>query len=561
MKQVKKTQTNVTYLRLSISLLLVALVSININKAQAQVYPASDQSNTGGWILNENLSDEFNGTQLDKTKWWILGENGDYRSKWKGRAPGQFAAHNVRVENGDLILSSKWEPDFSFANEKNSGVYYGGTASSADKSKPVTQACIMSEGFFRYGYMEIRCKAADAPVTSSFWTTGYHSEIDMTENYGKRPIGNPKNKPESLEKKYRTNLISWDPDKGPDYKPWKVEDELEVRVASDYYVYGFEWDKDYIKTYFNGELIRSATRQELEANDQWRHQYPQELWLDSEVFEWYGLPAQADLANPAEYKIDYVRIWQKQITPPGFNALGFEGPFYFQGRSINWWAPSSAPWRMKDEKAASGDFSLRFKQNGNFTGDYSIFSPFGSLNLPSGNNEINFKVWIDPGTSASKIDFVLYNPWTKITVDLTNVEKGKWVGLSKEFTRNSASDLSLTAGDRVQITLSSTNISSSEALLFIDDISFKNNNITSAKWIESIDFSVYPNPASHVITVSSNETGLVHIYNNLGALVKTVEKNSDVERINVSELKAGIYFVKLTSVNHAETRKVVISSL
>jgi len=152
----------------------------------------------------------------------------------------------------------------------------------------------------------------------------------MTENYGKRPIGNPQNKPESLELKMRTNIINWDPDRAADHQNWKVEDVLDVRVASDYFVYGFEWDKDYIKTYFNGELIRHATRQELEANDQWRHQYPQELWLDSEVFEWYGLPAQADLASPAEYKIYYVRILQKAITEPDFDALGFEGPFYFQ---------------------------------------------------------------------------------------------------------------------------------------------------------------------------------------------------------------------------------------
>ena len=56
--------------------------------------------------------------------------------------------------------------------------------------------------------------------------------------------------------------------------------------------------------------------------------YPQELWLDTEVFSWYGLPEMADLINAAEFKIDYVRIWQKEISNPNYNALGFEGPFY-----------------------------------------------------------------------------------------------------------------------------------------------------------------------------------------------------------------------------------------
>jgi len=509
--------------------------------------------------LNESLSDEFNGTELNKNKWWILGENGDYRNKWKGRAPGQFAAHNVRVENGDLILSSKWEPDFSFANEKNNGVYYGGTSTSADNSKPITQACVMSESFFRYGYMEIRCKAADAPVTSSFWTTGYHSEIDMTENFGKRPIGNPKNKPEILERKLRTNLISWDPDKSPNHKNWKVEDVLDVRVASDYFVYGFEWDKDYIKTFFNGQLIRYVTRQELEVNDQWRHQYPQELWIDSEVFEWYGLPSQADLAAPAEYKIDYVRIWQKQLAGPSFDALGFEGPFYFQGRSQNWWASVSSYWRMKDEKAAVGDFSLRFKHSGSFSGNYSVYSPYGSVNLPGGNNEISFKVWIDSNTAVNKVDFILNKPWTKITVDLSNVEKGKWVEVSQSFSRNTASDLNLQDGDRLQITLSANEITGSDALLYIDDISFKNSIVTSVKTIENVKFSVYPNPAQNVLTINSKAKGMVHIYNNMGVLVKTIEKKSNSERINIAELNAGIYFINIVSANGSQTKKVIIS--
>nr|WP_319273215.1 T9SS type A sorting domain-containing protein [uncultured Draconibacterium sp.] len=538
---------------------IFVLIVLNSSQTTAQVYPVSDQENNGGWILNESISDEFNGTELDKTKWWILGENDDYRNKWKGRAPGQFVAHNVRVENGDLILSSKWEPEFVFANEKNNGVYYGGTETSADNSLPITQACVMSETFFRYGYMEIRCKAADAPVTSSFWTTGYHSEIDMTENYGKRPIANPNNKPLSLEKKYRTNMISWDPDKAPDHKNWKVEDVLDVRVASDYFVYGFEWDKDYIKTYFNGELIRYATREELEANDQWRHQYPQELWLDSEVFSWYGLPAQEDLATSAEYKIDYVRIWQKEINGPDFDALGFEGPFYYQGRSRPWWSSAASSWRIKDEKPASGDFSLRFQKSGSFSGTYSVSAPFGSSDLPKGNNSISFKIWIDPGTTVNKIDFVLNNPWIKITADLSDVEKGKWIELTESFSRDAASDLSLSSGDRMQINLNASDITGSEALLYIDDIVFENDNVTSIVEPKSTDISIYPNPANDILTINAKEEGRIRIFNCTGKLVKLVEKSSFSEQINISELKTGVYFVSVLSDNRNVTQKVLIT--
>ncbi|GJM64287.1 family 16 glycosylhydrolase [Persicobacter diffluens] len=456
---------------------LWAILSLCKLETFGQHVPLSDPENNANWILNENLSDEFNGEELDKTKWWILGENNDYRSKWKGRAPGQFAPHNVKVENGELVLISRWDPDFNYDHSKNNDVYYGGTKEAADKSWPITQACIMSESFFRYGYMEIRCKAADAPVTAAFWTTGYQSEIDMIENFGKLPIGNPEKKPETLERKYRTNLISWDPDKSKDHKNYKVEDVLEQRVADDYFVYGFEWDKNYIKTYFNGKLVRHATREELEAKNQWKYDVPQELWLNSEVFSWYGLPTEKDLAQPAAFKVDYVRIWQKEITGPEFAALDFEGPFHYQGRSTNWWAPKNSWWRMKNEKAASGEMSLRFKPEAPFKGAYSAFSPYGAIDLPAGDNEVKFKIWIDPETKIKEMNLILNAPFTKIPVNLSKIKKGEWVEVSRTFKHPRASVTGLDKNaDRLQIMIPADQIKSREALLYIDDISFGKMN-------------------------------------------------------------------------------------
>lgn len=528
-----------------------------VTQLKAQNYPMSDPSNTGAWILNEHISDEFNGNNLDKSKWWILGENGDYRSKWKGRAPGQFVPHNVRVENGELILSSKWEPSFVFANEKHDGTFYGGSTIAADKSKPITQACIMSEKYFRYGYMEIRCKGADAPVTSAFWTTGYHSEIDMIENYGKRPIGNPQNKTEDLERRLRTNMINWDPDISTSHQNWKVEDVMSVRLAADYHVFGFEWDKDYIKTYFNGKLVRYATRQELESKDQWRHHHPMEIWIDNEVFSWYGLPSQADLTIPAEFKVDYVRIWQKQLEGPNFNALGFEGPFYFQGRSVQWWAASSTPWRISNEKAASSEFSLRYKQTATMTGNQSIFSPFGSSNLNSGNNELKFKIWIDPNTTISSLDFTLNNPWVKHTFSLTGVEKGKWVEVSKTFSRSAISNTSLTNGDRIQITVNPANITGTNALFYIDDISF--GNTTGLVKNKTFEFSVVQNKPAKTIEVQSLENGEINIFNSLGAKVKSQMKHSDKELVYLNNLSSGVYFISLNTKKGNQTQKIVLN--
>ncbi|MGA9637870.1 T9SS type A sorting domain-containing protein [Flavobacterium sp.] len=537
------------------SSLLIVLLTCNLILVQAQDYPVSDPTNAGGWIANNYLSDEFNGTTLDKTKWWILGEDGDYRSKWKGRAPGQFAPNNVRVENGDLILSTKWEPSFTFLNEKQDGTFYGGTATAADKSMPITQACILSERFFKYGYMEVRCKLADAPVTGAFWTTGYHSEIDMVENYGKRPIGNPKNQNADLEKKYRTNIINWDPET-TSTSNWKKETVLAERVASDYFVYGFEWDKDYVKIYFNGTLIRQATRQELETADQWRLFYPQEVWLDTEVFSWYGLPAMADLNTPAEFKIDYVRIWQKEITPPNFDALGFEGPFNFQGRSSNWYSAGTVNWRMKNDKAATGDLSLRFKNTGTLSGNYTMYSPYGAINLPTGSNEIKMKVWIDPSITVNKIRVILNNPFANIDLNISGVEKGKWVEVSKTFSRASASNLSLTNGDRIAVQLQSGDVTGSNILLYVDDISFKfdNSKVLDIPKVTEHSFQIFPNPTKENLTIVSPDNGKIKIYNSLGTIVKKVEKTSESQTFSVSDLAKGIYFMTLTNANSVTTK-------
>ncbi|NLR94697.1 family 16 glycosylhydrolase [Flammeovirga agarivorans] len=567
-------------------ILLFTLLLLNvILPVFSQINPVSDPENTQKWILNKWISDEFNGTELNKTKWWILGENNDYRSKWKGRAPGQFASHNVKVSDGQLKLTSQWDPTFNFANETNDGCYYGGTKTAADLSKPITQACIMSETFFKYGYMEIKCKIADAPVTSAFWTTGYHSEIDMVENYGKRPIGNPEETPEELEYKYRTNLISWDPDRAEDHEEWKIENVMNSRLADDFHIYGFEWDKNYMKIYFDGHLIKTATKEELLKKDQWKYDYPQEMWLDSEVFEWYGLPNQEDLSSPAEFIIDYVRVWQKEEPQSFFDALSFEGPFYFSGRSVNWWSSQASNWRMKDDKARTGDFSLRYQGNAPFTGNYSTFSPYGSLDLPEGANTLSFYIWIDESTEINTIDFVLSKPYKEINVDLSSIKKGQWVEVNTSFERNDKSDTNIINGDRIQIKIQAESIESTEALFFFDDISFENSNESDVspeypfpddEYTEQeypkdeeekpthsdqplkIDWGMYPNPSSSIINVYSNSNGSLKIINAVGVELMDIAKQKEEISIALDDLRHGLYYVVFESKGLLDTKKLVI---
>lgn len=69
-----------------------------------QLFPASDPANAGGWVLNKDMSGEFEGRELDAAKWLVQGTNDEYQSGFIGRAPSQFSTKNVRVEDGKLKI-------------------------------------------------------------------------------------------------------------------------------------------------------------------------------------------------------------------------------------------------------------------------------------------------------------------------------------------------------------------------------------------------------------------------------------------------------------------------
>lgn len=266
-----------------------------------RILPASDPSGTGGWILNEEVSDEFEGATLDTTKWWVEGTSGTYKH-WKGRAPSQFSPHNVRVEDGKLHITTRWEPDFEFSKEVK--------AEYRSPYEKYTTAAVIGKKLFHYGYLEIRCKAADAAITSSFWTTGKHSELDVFEFVGKSKRNNSKKI--DKDRKFPFATHDWSSGKG-DANVWKDSVQLDWRVADEFHTYGCDWSPDGLKFYADGKLVKAITREEM--GKAWVLTNPLKIWVDSETFYWEGFPDEEDL--PVDFEIEYIRVWQKEGTPPG----------------------------------------------------------------------------------------------------------------------------------------------------------------------------------------------------------------------------------------------------
>ena len=265
---------------------------------QPAFLPESDKENSGDWNLNLEISDEFEQASLDEDKWLIQGKNNEYKSNFIGRAPAQFSTDNVRLENGKLKLETRWDPDFPFSDKVDE--YANGDTY---KFENMTTAAVISKKFFRFGYMEIKCKAADASVTSSFWTTGQNSELDVFEF-----MGAPKQEwKKHLEKEYKFTMHDWAPGQGGK-STWSYKHELDWRVADDFHVYGCEWDAENLKFFADGELVKSVTKTEL--GDDWVLNNPLWVWVDSETFPWHGIPVEEDL--PVDFEIEYIRVWQKK---------------------------------------------------------------------------------------------------------------------------------------------------------------------------------------------------------------------------------------------------------
>jgi hypothetical protein len=243
--------------------------------------PLSDQDNTGGWIVDQAFTDEFDGTGLDLAKWYPINPG------WAGRPPGAFSANNVRVADGKLHLDLRKE---NLSAEQERHGYHGWTTGAVQSRERV-----------RYGYFEIRSKPMKSRAASTFWfyakDPDHWTEIDVYEVWPGAP---------DRERLYSTNLHVFDMPSGkPDHASlglWTAPFDL----ADDYHVYGLEWDPKYLNFYVDGVLIRRK------INTHWH--YPLTLNLDVEIMAALTgmLDAQDDKLT---YSIDYVHGFRRGPKP------------------------------------------------------------------------------------------------------------------------------------------------------------------------------------------------------------------------------------------------------
>ena len=241
-------------------------------------YPLSDQENKGGWTKFMPMSDEFEGKELDRSK-WTLG-----MTWWKGRQPALFSDRNVTVSDGKLHLTMRKE---TLSEEDRRRGYHD-----------YTSAALHTKARTCYGYYEVKAKPMNSGGSSSFWfqqdiTPGWLTEIDVFEIGGKAKGFENKLNMTVLIFRTPNERKQWQ-NQGVWVAPW--------RLVDDYHVYGLDWSKDQITYFMDGVVVRRV------ENTHW-HQ-PLYLIFDSETMPgWFGMPDDADL--PSTFSVEYVRAWKK----------------------------------------------------------------------------------------------------------------------------------------------------------------------------------------------------------------------------------------------------------
>ncbi len=279
---------------------------VNLKKKTAAYVSPENGYVPEGYSLVWN--DEFKGRTIDTAKWRT---NQPRMTAYDG--VGNFNEGTVRsVGNGRLLMTAYKNPDTANYNGKT----YLTTNSITTENR-------MS---FKYGYLEVRAKvpykagcwpslwlrSPNAAQTDSTGKDGYNMEVDIIEPFG------------YTDKNGITIHETNNSDKNDhcqaavgSYKFKNAEN-----LANEYHTYGFLWTADEMKFYIDGECFATYTKDTL-ARMGYKGDFDDtvNILFDNQLITTNSPVANEEKTNtiennegslPAEYSVEYVRLYQKQ---------------------------------------------------------------------------------------------------------------------------------------------------------------------------------------------------------------------------------------------------------
>ncbi len=228
------------------------------------------------WVPNPKFTDEFDGNQLDKRKWY------DRSPYWvHGRPPATFRAYSVSVSDGMLqIKNSVLEGDERY---NIAGGAVGSVAQDA-----------------HYGYYECKMKASSISMSSTFWMKNKpqgdcpnsRQELDIMEAVGmqKRDLDFHN----FMKSNTHYGYFPCEGERGSASEGGQCAISPAVNEA--FHIYGCWWlDANTIKFYHNGEYkftIHPSTKFSETPFDK-----PMYMHMVTETYNWEEPPTEEELGN------------------------------------------------------------------------------------------------------------------------------------------------------------------------------------------------------------------------------------------------------------------------
>lgn len=279
---------------------------VNLKKKTAAYKSSEDDYVPKGYNLVWN--DEFKGRTIDNAKWRT---NQPRMTAYDG--VGNFNEGTVRsVGNGRLLMTAYKNSDTT----KYNGKTYLTTNSITTENR-------MS---FKYGYLEVRAKvpykagcwpslwlrSPNAKQTDLTGKDGYNMEVDIIE-----PFGYTDKNGITIHETNKSDENDHCQAAVGSYKFKNAEN-----LANEYHTYGFLWTADEMKFFIDGECFATYTKDTL-ARMGYKGDFDDtvNILFDNQLITTNSPVANEEKTNtiennegslPAEYSVEYVRLYQKQ---------------------------------------------------------------------------------------------------------------------------------------------------------------------------------------------------------------------------------------------------------
>ncbi|TRX60640.1 carbohydrate-binding protein [Fulvivirga sp. M361] len=269
-----------------------ALLTTSLVFAQPTFQSGQDPKPAGKkWEKIQNMSDEFNGSSLDGSKW------AKSDPQWAGRVPGKFKENTIVVGGGDLKVTN-----YKLSSPEGSYTHACGLIRSLAKNT--------------YGYYETRMKASRTFMSSTFWLFNKRNEgsgcdvrtteLDITETVGFNSNG---------ASWVDTNIRSMNSNthsRGTTCSSTPVGQQgnkaaLGGQSWQDYHVYGVWWkSKTELLFYLDGQFKYQITPP-ADFN------LPMYLRMVTETYDWNPVPPDGGMTGSADSRTtyyDWTRSWR-----------------------------------------------------------------------------------------------------------------------------------------------------------------------------------------------------------------------------------------------------------